>query len=244
MHALEAFFIGFLGSFIGSIATGANLINIPGLIFIGVSPITAIATTRLAALSGGAAIVYRYHKGKAVLWRYIPYFLIVAIAGGIIGPQLLLHINQSVVKPIVGILLIATLPLIFINKKFGTARSQTSTKRKVIGMAVLLVVMTYATMLTLGGGAFLAYALVYFFGMTVIEANATGTAIWSLSAITALVAYISRGAVDFSLGIPLMIGAAGGGYLGAHTALKKGTDWVKWLLAVVVVASAIKLIFF
>ena len=241
---LEAFLIGFLGSFIGSIATGANLINIPGLIFIGVSPITAIATTRLSAITGGGATIYRYHKGKAVLWRYIPYFLAVAIAGGIIGPQLLLHINQNVVKPIVGVLLITTLPLIFVNKKFGTTRIKTNTKRKVIGMAVVLVVMTYATMLTLGGGAFLAYSLVYFFGMTVIEANATGTVIWSLSAITALVAYISRGAVDFSLGIPLMIGASGGGYLGAHTALKKGTAWVKWLLAVVVVASAIKLIFF
>jgi len=241
---VEAFLIGFVGSFIGSIATGANLINIPGLIFIGASPITAIATTRLSAITGGGAIIYRYNKGKVVLWRYIPHFILVAIAGGIIGPQLLLHINQDVVKPIVGILLIATLPLLFIDKKFGTTRSQTTKKRKAIGMAVLLVVMTYATMLTLGGGAFLAYTLVYFFGMTVIEANATGTVIWSLSAVTALVAYISRGAVDFSLGIPLMIGAAAGGYLGANTALKKGTVWVKWLLAVVVAASAIKLIFF
>jgi uncharacterized membrane protein YfcA len=103
MHMVEAFLIGFIGSFIGSIATGANLINIPGLIFIGVSPITAIATTRLSAVTGGAAIVYRYHKGKAVLWRYIPPFLLIAVAGGIIGPQLLLHINPNVIKPIVGI---------------------------------------------------------------------------------------------------------------------------------------------
>lgn len=244
MHMVAAFLLGFVGSFIGSIATGANLINIPGLIFLGASPVTAIATTRLSAVTGGIAIVYRYNKGKVVIWRYIPYFILIAIAGGIIGPQLLLHINQNVIRPIVGILLIATLPLLFLDKKFGTARKQTNTKRRAIGLVVLLAVMTYATMLTLGGGAFLTYTLIYFYGMTVIEANATGTVVWLLSALTALIAYISRGAVDFSLGIPLMIGAAIGGYLGARTALKKGTAWVKWILSGVVIASAIKLIFF
>lgn len=244
MEMVAAFLIGFAASFVGSISTGANLISIPGLIFLGVSPVTAIGTTRLAAISGGGAIIYRYHKGKAVIWRYIPYFVLIAIAAGIIGPKLLLHINEDIVRPLIGILLIASLPLIFLKKGFGAAKKQTDAKKKIIGLLVILVVMTYATMFTLGGGAFLAYALMYFYGLTFIESNATGAVVWLLGAATALVTYASEGAVNLSLGIPLMIGAMIGGYFGAHIALKKGINWIKWFLAVVILISAIKLIFF
>ena len=80
--------------------------------------------------------------------------------------------------------------------------------------------------------------------MTVTEANATGTAMWLIGTTTALIAYISNGAVVFSVGIPLMLGAIIGGYSGAQLALKKGTVWVKWFLVVVISLASIKLIFF
>ncbi len=244
MDIAAAFLIGFLASFVGSISTGANLIAIPGLIFIGASPITAIATTRLSAITGGAAIIYRYHKGKAVLWRYVPYFIGIAIVAGVVGPKLLLHLDQNSIRPAIGVLLIATLPLLFVKQGLQNTRKDTSLRHKIIGLIVLLVVMTYATMFTLGGGIFLAYTLMYFYGMTFIEANATGTVIWVLGAATALIAYAAEGKVNFSLGIPLMLGSVAGGYLGAQLALKNGVAWIKWFLAAVIVISAIKLIFY
>ncbi len=80
--------------------------------------------------------------------------------------------------------------------------------------------------------------------MNVTESNATGTAIWLVGTVVALIAYIINGAVVFSIGIPLLIGATIGGYIGAHLALKNGVVWVRSVLVIVIIVSGTKLIFF
>lgn len=44
--------------------------------------------------------------------------------------------------------------------------------------------------------------------------------------------------------VPLLVGMAIGGYLGAHMALKKGNSWIKRLFVLFVIVSALKLLFF
>ncbi len=241
---LGAFVVGFLAALLGSISTGANLVSVPGLIFLGLSPISAIATTRLSAIGGGLAVVYRYNRAKKVLWRYIPQFVVVAVVAGIIGPKLLLNIDERIVEPIVGGLLLASLPLLFLKHNFGEKRQRTTPARKAAGMVVLLLVMIYSTAFSVGGGVFVLYTMAYFFGMTLTEGNATGTVVWVLGAATALLTYISHGAVNISLGLPLVAGAIIGGSIGAQLALDKGVAWVKYVLAVVILVSGLKLLFF
>ncbi len=244
MDILVAFLIGITSGLVGAISTGGGLISIPGLIFIGLSPVSAIATTRLSAISGGLASLIRYHKGKVIAWKYLPAFMLVSILAGIIGPKLLLEVNKDNVEMFIGISMLIMLPFLVFKKDFGVLKVKKHRKNQTIGLFILFLVMIYGTMFGAGGGIFLISALIYFFGFTVTEANATGTAMWLAGTATALIAYISHGEVNFILGIPLMLGAIIGGYTGAHVALKKGTVWVKWFLVAVVILSSIKLIFF
>jgi uncharacterized protein len=136
------------------------------------------------------------------------------------------------------------LPIIWYRKDAGTINVSRSRRRKIVGMAVLLLVMLYSTMFGAGGGVFLLYALVYFYGMTVIEATATGFAITLVATSVALVVYIGGGAVDWTLGVPSTIGAIIGGYLGANWAVNNGVYWVKVILSCVMIAAGTKLTFF
>jgi len=244
MEMLGVFVIGFLASLLGAISTGANLISVPGLIFLGIPPISAIATTRLSAITGASTVVYRYNKAKMVRWAYLPMFFGIAITAGILGPRLLLHINEHHIEPIIGALLLISLPLLFFKRSFGEKRTRTSHVRKLIGLVVLFVVMIYGTAFSIGGGVFLLYTLVYFFGMTLTEGNATGAAVWVLSAATASISYISNGDVDFGIVVPMIVGSVMGGYIGVRLAIKHGVHWVKYILAIVILVSAIKLLFF
>jgi uncharacterized membrane protein YfcA len=244
MENIGAFLIGLASGLVGAISTGGGLISIPGLVFLGQSPISAIATTRLSALSGGTASLFKYHKGKAVAWHYLPVFMVISLIAGIIGPKLLVQIDKDMVEQLIGVSMLVMLPLLVFRKNFGTVKRTRQRKHHLLGMFFLFLVMIYGTMFGAGGGIFLISVLIYFFGMTVTEANATGTAMWLIGTTAALIAYISHGAVDFGIGIPLLAGALLGGYTGAHIALKKGTVWVKWFLVVVVTLSSIKLIFF
>lgn len=244
MEMLGAFLIGLTAGTVGAISTGGGLISIPGAIFLGLSPVSAIATTRLSAISGGLAALFKYNKGKAILWQYLPYFMVISFVAGIIGPKLLLQINEELLERIIGILLLSLLPLLVLKKDFGTISKIKRRKQKILGLMMLFLVMIYGTMFGAGGGIFLIYTLMYFFGMTVTESNATGTAMWLVGTVVALVAYIINGAVDFSIGIPMLLGATAGGYIGAQMALKNGVVWVKGILTVVIVVSSVKLIFF
>jgi len=244
MDIVGAFFVGLAATFLGSISSGANLISVPGLIFLGVPPVSAIATSRIAALGGGIGTALRYHKEGKILWRYVPLFGAIALIGGLLGPKLLLLLDRELVEPIVGVLLIACLPLLFLKRSFGEVRVTTSRRRQAVGLIVLLVVMAYSTAFAAGGGVFLLYALAYFFGLTLTEGVATGNVIWAFGSAVALVAYAANGEVLYLMGIVMALGAAIGGYLGARLAVKKGLRWVKYVLAAVIVVSGVKLIFF
>lgn len=244
MEIVVAFLIGLASGTVGAISTGGGLISIPGLIFLGLSPVSAVATSRLSAVSGGLTSVFKYHKGKAVAWQFLPIFMTISVLAGLIGPRLLIEIDKDMVEKLIGVSMLVMLPILMLRKDFGITRTERDPRRQKIGLLVVFLVMIYATMFGAGGGILLVNALVFFFGLTVTESNATGTAMFLVGTIVALATYISKGEVDFSTGIPLMSGALIGGYTGAHIALKKGTVWVKWFLAVVITVASIKLILF
>lgn len=244
MEMLGAFLIGLAGGMVGAISTGGGLVTIPGVIFLGLSPIQAIATTRLSAVSGGLSSLYEYSKSKAIVWQYMLYFVIISLVAGVIGPKLLLQMNEELIAKIIGVLLLATLPMLMLKHDFGIINEVKQRNHKILGLLALFIVMIYGTMFGAGGGILLIYALIYFFGLNVTEANATGTVMWIVGMTIALITYVASGVVVFSVGIPLLLGAIIGGYLGARLALKNGLVWVKGVLAVVIVISSIKLIFF
>jgi uncharacterized protein len=244
MDMLGAFLIGLASGILGAISAGGGLITIPGLIFLGLSPVSAIATTRLSVVSLAVGSLYRNNKAKAIRWRYVPYYFVAAVAAGVAGPNLLLMIGQADIKRVTGALLLVMLPILFLKKDFGLTKQVKSRNSKLLGLIGLFLVAVYIAMFGPGGGIFLIYIFVYFFGMRVTEANANGVIVGGLTALVALVTYTSNGAVNWTLGIPLLVGAAIGGHMGARIALKKGQGWVKLVLAVVIIASGLKLIFF
>lgn len=242
MDTIAAFLIGFAAGFIGSISAGGGLISIPGLIFLGANPISAIATTRLNLVAGGSVSLYKYAKGGVVLWKFLPPLLIPALIAGILGPKLLLGIDEHTIQRLVGATLLLTAPILWIHKDAGTIRVQTSRKRMIIAFPLITLILFYAVMFGGGAGIFLIYAFIYFYGMTVIEARATSAALGLFATIIAVISYLSFGVINWKLGLPLVCGGMIGSYFGAQTALSKGSGWVKIILTIVVVISGFKLL--
>ncbi|MEA2003921.1 MAG: sulfite exporter TauE/SafE family protein [archaeon] len=95
-----------------------------------------------------------------------------------------------------------------------------------------------------GAGTLMFYILMYFFGFTIIQANATSIIPWFVMSITSLIIFIINGIVVYQVGISLFAGMLAGGYLGAHIAIRKGDRWVRIIFLAVVLASAVKILFF
>lgn len=104
--------------------------------------------------------------------------------------------------------------------------------------------MVYNGIFGAGAGPLSTYNFLYFFGFTIVEANATNTIPWLILGLSSLIIFMLNGIVDYKNGVALLIGMTIGGYLGAHVALKKGEAWVKRLFVLVVIISSIRLLFF
>ncbi|MBU0980313.1 MAG: sulfite exporter TauE/SafE family protein [Nanoarchaeota archaeon] len=238
------FFIGFLASFIGGMVGGGGLISIPFLIFVGLPPQVAVATNKFGSLGGASSVASVFWKKKKIIWCYVLPFSIIAIVGGFIGANILVKVDEKALGKAIGVIILLILPFIFLRRSIGTKRRQISGIRKKVGYLLYFCAMVWGGFFGGGGVVFIFYTLMYFFGFTIIEANATDIIPWLLLSITAVIIFAFNGLINFSYGIILLMGMAIGGYFGAHTAILKGNLWVKGLFAAMVLASGVKLIFF
>lgn len=95
----------------------------------------------------------------------------------------------------------------------------------------------------MGVATLLIFLFVLLLGKDLTQEIADSVFVTSIMLITALVVFIRKDNIDFSLAAPLAITSMIGSYLGAHTALKLEDKWLRVLLIVVVIALIIKLLF-
>ncbi len=237
------FFIGVAASFIGAMVGSGGLISIPFLIFLGLPPHVAIATNKLGATGLHIGATKKFLKEKTIVWKYVIPLIIVDTLGLLVGTQILISIDEKLLSIIVGIILLVLLPLIFIHKRTGVERTDKSKMMITIGYVTLFFIGIWSGFFGGGAATFMQFAMMYFFGMTIIDISSTIRLPALVADIIGVAIFAVYGIINFQLGIALFLGMLVGGYLGAHTMIKKGNGFVKILLAVVVVASAIKLLF-
>lgn len=241
---IAVFLIGVVASFIGSMVGSGGLLSIPFLIFVGLPPQVAIATNKMGAVGLSAGAIPTFWKEKKILWKYVPIFALISIAGAYIGAHILLSLHEETLNIIVGIIILLMVPLILVKKEIGVKRKGASTTKKTIGYALYFLIMVFGGFFGGGAGTLIFFTLMIFFGFTIIEANATDIIPWFLLSLSGLIIFAINGIVDYGLGFALFLGMLAGGYLGAHAAIKKGDQWVKVIFIVVVIISGLKLLLF
>lgn len=243
-HILISFLAGIIAGFVAAVTAGAGILNIPVLIFLGLSANSAIATNALATMGVIASSLPKYYKAKKVRMAVGLKLTPLAIIGGFIGAKALVRTDAGALEVIVGVLLFMLIPVILLNPKKGLKTVREGRGMVVFGYMLYFAIMVYAGFLGAGAGVFAMYALVYFFGMTYLQAKSTISVPGIFLTLTTFTVFLQHGLVDFKLGIPMTIGSYIGGAWGAQTALEKGDKWVRLLFVIVVILSGIKLLFF
>jgi uncharacterized membrane protein YfcA len=236
---LAALLLGLASGFIGGIATGGGLVAIPGLMFIGLPPSAAIATNNLNAVSGITSAL-RFHKSQRLQIRSILPLLVTSFFGSLVGAKLLLHIDQIVLQKVFALASIVLVTAFVLSK--GPHAAKRGKAFSLLGIFAIFLGSIFAGLFGTGGGFFVVYILCYIYGQSVMEANANTKVINIAGTISVLAVLLHAGLINFHLGIPMMVGSTIGGYIGAHTALKKGEGLVKTIFLLVVFASGIKLL--
>ncbi len=243
--AIIIFIIGFISSFVGTVAGGGGgLISMPFLIFIGLPPNVAIATNRFGNTGMGLSAVYCFFKDKKIVFKYVWPLVVVSIAGSVIGANILLKIDQTMLGKIMGVVLLLLLPMIIIKNDVGLKKKSVTVFSAAMAFGGYFLLAIYDGFLGAGAGLISLFMLASLLGMTYIEANATDKIPWFLNTIISTTIFAVYGLINYLFGIFLLAGMILGGYVGATAAIKKGNHFVKLVFGLVIVASAVKLLFF
>lgn len=129
-------------------------------------------------------------------------------------------------------------------KKIRKLENDINKANTVLGSILYFFVSIYGGFFGAGTGIFARYVLMLCFKMKMITSNATDLVVGFLSTIFSLYLLLHSNFINWRLGLIMFAGMLIGGWFGAHTANKKGDDWVSIVFVFVTLAMSAKLIFF
>lgn len=224
---------------------GAGLLQLPVLIFLGLTFSVALATHKLATVALGIGATLRHFRERNLNWRYALLMTIAGIPGVVLGANIILKIDDRPAELALGVLTIGLGLYSCWQPQLGqsyTPRHQ-DTVGLLIGGGVLFFIGILNGSLTSGTGLFVTIWLVRWFGFDYQRA---------IAHTLVLVGLFWNGSGALTLGLlgtikwewlpALLMGSLLGGYIGAHLAIAKGNRWIKRSFEVLTLLVGFKLI--
>ena len=229
--------------FSGIAGGGGGFIMTPLLIFLGLTPAQAVSTGKISGLtvSIGALGGMRSIHGQLSKWRIIP-VMALAFFVGLLVPFVIKSLDSDAYRIALGIILLLMIPVLLV-KKVGLSSYTPKTWQKYVGSGLLAVAMFLQGVFSGGLGTLVSVVLMSMLGMTATEANVTKR--WSQLILnsTIVVGVLFSGLIVWQVLLVLIPLSILGGYLGGKIAVKKGNKFVLDVMIILMVISALLLIF-
>jgi len=150
-------------------------------------------------------------------------------------------IESDIFENIIGVALILLVPTLFINKKAFQPGERTK-KWVVVGYALYLFFCMLSALISTGVGSILVLVLMFCFGLSALEANATKRIAQAVQSVLLVVLLALQGLVVWLHAVASLIGCIIGSHVGGMIAIKKGSKFVKIMLAVTMVTAGVALL--
>ncbi|MGC4110243.1 MAG: TSUP family transporter [Nocardioides sp.] len=236
---------GLTAGFVDAVVGGGGLVQLPALL-VGLphaSPVQILGTNKLSSICGTSVSSATYYRRVRPDPRTFGPLMACAFAGSVGGAFIGSHISDSAFDPIVLVVLVAVGAYVALRPRLGETTSLRYAGRRHVGIASVtgLVIGCYDGALGPGTGSFFVITLVGMLGYSFLEASAKARiANWATN-LAALCVFVPQGAVLWKVG--LVMGACNlvGGYVGARTAVARGTAFVRIFFIVVVAGFVIRI---
>ncbi len=236
---------GLAAGFVDAVVGGGGLIQLPALLLglPGAAPVTVLATNKLSSVCGTTVSGATYYRRIRPDPRTFGPLMACAFAGSLVGAVIASHISSAAFDPIVLIVLVVVGGYVLFRPSLGetTALRYAGRRHLAAACATGLVIGCYDGALGPGTGSFFVITLVGLLGYSFLEASAKARlANWATN-VAALCIFVPQGAVLWKVG--LVMGACNlvGGYVGARTAVSRGTRFVRIFFIVVVSAFIVRI---
>lgn len=229
---------------VDALVGGGGMIQLPAVLLVpGLSPVQALAVNKLGSVFGTLTSAVTYVRRTPIDIRTTVPAACLAFVTSMAGAVLATALPQEFFKPIIVVALLAVLLYTVFKPSLGgsTELKYRGLKHLMVGLGAGMLVGFYDGFLGPGTGSFLMVFMVGLMGYSFLQATAQTKIINAATNLGALVLFAVAGQQVWELGF--MLGAANmvGGYLGARTALARGSSFIRSMMLLVVSALILKL---
>jgi uncharacterized membrane protein YfcA len=238
-----------VGSTCNSVAGGGTFFTVPALIFTGVAPTIANATSTLALWPGNAASAVAYRRELVQVERKLLWLLtVISILGSILGAILLLTTPQATFVFLLPYLVFGATCL-FAFSDLIARRARQSGEKVILTRGRLNWILFGQFLVSIycgyfgGGGSIMMLALLVLIGLPGIHVvNALKTFLSAAQSSVAVVIFALAGVILWPQALLMVLGAIIGGYGGASVARKIAPEWIR--LCIILVGLTLTVYFF
>ncbi|MFJ7647381.1 TSUP family transporter [Lysinibacillus sp. NPDC097279] len=233
--------LGFLAAFIDSVVGGGGLIALPALLFVGLSPTTAVATNKLAGTMGSLTSVISFYRSGKLDIRSVRKYFPLAFIGSLIGAWFVTLISPDILKPLMLIMLAAVGVYTIFKKDWGgSATIKKLSPIRIFGLIVLLLAIGfYDGFLGPGTGSFFIFTFLML-GLDFLKAAGNAKFLNLGSNMAALLMFVYLDEVHYLYGFIMGIAQIFGAIVGTQFAIKKGSTFVRKLFIIVTMTLLLK----
>lgn len=238
---LAAFAAGWIDAVVG----GGGLVQLPALLIglPGATPAQLLATNKVSSIFGTATSSVTYFRRVAPDLRTALPMAAVAYLGAVGGAVIGLHIPRSAFNPIILVLLVGVGAYTLFRPDLGRESIRRFQGPRHVALAMLtgFVIGVYDGALGPGTGSFLVFALVGLLGYAFLQASAKAKIANFATNLGALTVFVPLGHVLWQVGLLMAVGNLAGGYVGARTAVARGSGFVRAVFVVIVTGFVVRI---
>lgn len=231
---------------IDAVVGGGGLLQIPALMLAmpGLPVASALATNKLAAITGTASAAAAYARRTKLDWRTLSAAAALAVACAGLGALCASSLPAAYFRPAVMAMLLAVAAFVLLRPSFGTVRqgsAPTAARRAAALLLAGVVIAFYDGVLGPGTGTFLILTFAGLLGQDFVHGSAMAKVVNASTNLGALVVFALQGHVLWWLGLAMAAFNITGAQLGVRTALRRGSGFVRGVLVAVVAVMVAKL---
>jgi len=232
---------GLATGFINAVAGGGSAISLPVLEAL-LGATAANGTNRIAILFANASAVLGYTRGGAMPWRRVAGAIPAAVVGAAVGAWTATRLDNDAMKKVFAFVLVfiavsvLTKPTVWLKERNERAVRQPWRSLVFFGIGF------YGGFVQAGVGFLLLAGLVLAEGLDLVRGNGAKVLLILLYTPVALAFFAQAAAVNWAVGLTMAIGNTAGSYLAARLAVTRGARWIRWLLVVVAVGAAVRML--
>ncbi len=238
------FVLGGVAGVLNVVAGGGSFLTLPLLIFLGLPPSVANGTNRVGIFLQNLFAVRSFQRHDVLDWKSLQWAALPAVVGAPLGTWLALSLQETTFQKLLAFLMVGITLWSLWNPNWGKSGTcvQWSGGQLTLPALGFFLIGVYGGLVQAGVGFFIL-AVTSVMGFDLVRGNAVKVLTVLVFTGVALPLFAWNDKVYWPLGLVLAGGTVLGGLLGVKLTVLKGHQWLRHVVTILVVASALRLWF-